>query len=289
MRLRNLAGILMAAALPAQSPETVAVKSGSVSRQVRLPGELHPFLRVELRARVNGYVESVEVDRGSAVKKGQVLIRLSAPELAAQVAEAEARAQAVEAQVAEAEAKALGAQSTFERLKQAAQTPGAIAGNELIVAGKQAEAARAGVKALESAAAAARASVQPLREMQDYLEIKAPGGGAGVRCGRTPQGRIGDLSSASLPRADLPRGNRADSGFARRANPDDGGGAGCGQSAGRSGAGHVSGSGLAVAARASFVVGSAYKCCHYQRTNLRDSCTPGEGRMGRCFEGRCFG
>jgi|SRR5688572_10807659 len=174
MRLRNFAILAGSSLLLAQAPETVIVKSAAVSRQLRLPGELLPYLKVELRARVSGYVESVEVDRGSVVKKGQTLVRLSAPELAAQVAEAEARTLAVEAQRAEAEAKALGAQSTFERLKQAALTPGVIAGNELVVAEKQAEAMRATVKALEAAAAAARSSVAPLKQMQSYLEVTAP-------------------------------------------------------------------------------------------------------------------
>ena len=174
MRPRNSASLVVSSLLLAQAPETVTVKSAPVARHLRLPGELLPYLRVELRARVSGYVESVEVDRGSAVRKGQTLVRLSAPELAAQVAEAEARTLAVEAQRAEAEAKSFGAQSTFERLKQASQTPGVVAGNELVVAEKQADAARATVKALEAAAAAARSSIAPLKQMQSYLEVTAP-------------------------------------------------------------------------------------------------------------------
>ena len=86
---------------------------------------------MELRARVNGYVERVLVDRGSFVKKGQVLAELTAPEMQAQVAEATSRAQSAASQRTEAQARLAAAQSTYDRLKAASETPGAIAGNEL--------------------------------------------------------------------------------------------------------------------------------------------------------------
>jgi membrane fusion protein, multidrug efflux system len=72
---------------------------------------------VNLNARVQGFVESIAVDRGSWVKRGQLLGKLRAPELRAQRVEAEAKLQAVRAQETEAEAKTLAAQSTYDRLK----------------------------------------------------------------------------------------------------------------------------------------------------------------------------
>ena len=110
-----------------------------------LPGEFVPYQAVDVRAKVAGFVERVEVDRGSLVKEGQLLATLVAPELLAQRKEAEARVQAVRSSRAEAEAKLLSAQSTWERLKAASATPGAIAGNELMVAEKvRGSGARAG-------------------------------------------------------------------------------------------------------------------------------------------------
>lgn len=62
---------LLPTALLAQTPvECVRVVSKSVDRQVRLPGELNPYLSVPIYARVAGFVDRVEVDRGSVVKKG---------------------------------------------------------------------------------------------------------------------------------------------------------------------------------------------------------------------------
>src|SRR5262249_42842599 len=118
----------MASTAVAQSPEMTPVVSKPVSRTVPLPGEIQPFLNVALRARVSGYVERVLVDRGSVVKEGDLLVELSAPEMKAQIAEAEAKVQAAQAELAQAEAQLAADQSTFERMKKANETPGAIAG-----------------------------------------------------------------------------------------------------------------------------------------------------------------
>src|SRR6267142_1092536 len=138
---------LLSTPLLAQTPvECVRVISKSVERQVRLPGELLPYLSVPIHAKVAGFVDRVEVDRGSVVKKGQVLATLVAPEMETQIAEAQSKAQAVELQRAEAVAKLSSAKSTYDRLKAASATPGVVAGNDLIVAEKNVEAAQALVK-----------------------------------------------------------------------------------------------------------------------------------------------
>jgi membrane fusion protein, multidrug efflux system len=158
----------------AQAPEMVAVASKPVSRTVILPGEIQPFLNVALRARVSGYVDRVLVDRGSVVKEGELLVELSAPEMKAQIAEAESKAQAAEAELAQAEAQLAASQSTFDRMKKAAETPGAIASNELILAEKQVEAAKAVINSRKQARQAAQASVRSFKSLEDYLKITAP-------------------------------------------------------------------------------------------------------------------
>jgi RND family efflux transporter MFP subunit len=154
--------------------ETARVTTSTALRKVKLPGEFLPYESVAISARVNGYVDRVDVDRGSAVRKGQLLARLSAPEMAAQLAEAEAKVQAIEAQRAEAEAKMVSAQSTYERLKAASATPGAVAGNELVIAEKAVTAARAVVGSLEKSRAAAEAGATAVRDLANYLNVKAP-------------------------------------------------------------------------------------------------------------------
>jgi membrane fusion protein, multidrug efflux system len=161
-----------------QNVETVRVVSQKVERKLTLPGEMASYLAVNLYARVNGFVDRVNVDRGSIVKEGQPLITIVAPELTAQVAEAESKILAIESQRAEAEAKLIATQSTYERTKAASATPGAVAANEVIVAEKSVEAARSAVQALESSAKAAQASAQSLKDLAGYLNVTAPFEGA---------------------------------------------------------------------------------------------------------------
>src|SRR5262245_61069089 len=130
-------GVLTAVALTgpvaAQNIETVKVVAQKVDRNIRLPGEFTAFQRVSVYARVASFVESVHVDRGSVVKPGQLLVTLTAPELVAQMAESEARAQAVMLQLAEADAKLVAARTTADMLKSASKTEGAVSQSEIIL------------------------------------------------------------------------------------------------------------------------------------------------------------
>ena len=148
---------VLAALARGQTVELVPVVSKQVSRMAGLPGEFLPFLSVSLHAKVTGYVERILVDRGSVVKEGQLLAELSAPEMAARIAESESKVQALEADRLQAESQVAAAQSTFDRLKKAAETPGAIAGNELIQSEQQVEAAKSSVRSREQAKRAAEA------------------------------------------------------------------------------------------------------------------------------------
>jgi len=152
----------------------VKIESRSLSRTVPLTAELTPFLQTDIEARVPGYVEKVLVDRGSKVRRGQLLIALSAPEMSSQTSASEATLNQAEADIAQAKAAAAAAASTYERLLEAAKTPGAVAGNELIQAQKQNEAAEAVVQAREASAKAASSQLHSTQEMQAYLRVTAP-------------------------------------------------------------------------------------------------------------------
>src|SRR5712692_10579012 len=88
-----------------QTTDLVPVIAKPVSRTIELPGEFQPFLTVSVHAKVRGYVERVLVDRGSVVKQGQLLAELTAPEMKAQIAEAESRVHAAESDRLQAEAQ----------------------------------------------------------------------------------------------------------------------------------------------------------------------------------------
>jgi RND family efflux transporter MFP subunit len=161
----------------AQAPgalETAKVAAATAERTVSLPGELQSFESVGVVARVAGYLETITVDRGSEVRRGQVLATLVAPEVAAQVAEAEARVAAAVAQKTEAEADVASARNTFERLTAANQTAGAVAGLELRRAEESLKAGAARVDSAERAVEAARASRDAVKALEGFLRVTAP-------------------------------------------------------------------------------------------------------------------
>jgi RND family efflux transporter MFP subunit len=152
----------------------VAVRSQVVERQISLPGELVAFQDVLLHPRVQGFVQAISVDRGSIVKKGQLLIKMIAPELDAQRSEADAKVQGAQAQRIEAEARLAADEATYQRLKNASVTPGVVAGNDLDVAQRVAEADRARVDSWKKNEQAAADAAKAIQQMDAYLQVVAP-------------------------------------------------------------------------------------------------------------------
>ncbi len=187
---------------PAPTVMVASVVSQEVNKELRLPGELHAYQNVAIYPKVQGFVESITVDRGSVVKQGQLLIRMSAPELASHTNEAEARVsaarqqrlemesrvQSVREQRAEAAAKLATDQGTYRRLKAASSTPGVVAENDVDIARGVVEGDQARIRALEENEKAARSVVQSqtenekatrqaansVRDIEAYLRISAP-------------------------------------------------------------------------------------------------------------------
>lgn len=180
------------------SLETTKVVTQALKKVITIPGDLTPFQAVNLNARVSGFVESVAVDRGSFVKRGQALARIAAPELRAQHAEADAKLQGVRAQEAEAEAKTVAAQSTYDRLKAASTTPGVVAGHDLEMAERSVEAARAHVNALKGSGGAAAAALKAVSEMEAYLQLVAPFDGVITERNVHPGSLVGPSTGALL-------------------------------------------------------------------------------------------
>jgi membrane fusion protein, multidrug efflux system len=165
-----------AASTPAGEREVpvVSVVSRAFERTLTLPGDLTAFQDVAIHARVQGFLQSIPVDRGSVVRRGALLARIDAPELRAQLSEAEAKVQTAEAQLIEAQAALTSERSTFERLKKASATPGVVAGNDVDVAQQKAEVAGARVNAAAKHVEAVRQAARSVRDVEGYLQITAP-------------------------------------------------------------------------------------------------------------------
>src|ERR1700720_2722118 len=82
-----------------QTVEVVPVASQKLATVFTLPGQLIPFQTVDIYPKVTGFLDTIRVDRGSHVHKGELIIRLSAPELVAQRAQAESALRAAQSQL----------------------------------------------------------------------------------------------------------------------------------------------------------------------------------------------
>lgn len=141
------------------------------------------------------------MDRGSHVKSGELLVQLSAPELQAQRSEAEANLQSAQAHLAVAQAKLMADQSTYEHLSTAAKTPGVVAGNDLLGAQQTTAADRAQVEAAQHSVLAAQEASRSVRQLELYLEIRAPFDGVVTERNLHPGALVGPSSgqTGALP------------------------------------------------------------------------------------------
>jgi len=163
------------AASSAPQRVTVAkVESQTLETNLALPAQITPYEAVDVYPKVTGFVEKISVDRGSRVHAGEVIIQLSAPELAAQRAQAEAALQNADAQRIAAEAKFAADNGTYLHLVEAAKTPGVVAANDLLVAQQSAAADHAQVEAAAKSVQAARDHLRAVTQLESYLEIRAP-------------------------------------------------------------------------------------------------------------------
>src|SRR6202030_1862053 len=111
----------------AQTVEVVPVASQKLSTVFTLPAQLVPFQTVDIYPKVTGFLDVIRVDRGSRVRKGELIIRLSAPELVAQRAQAESAVRTAQSQLTTVQAKLNSDKGTYLHMASGAQTPGVVA------------------------------------------------------------------------------------------------------------------------------------------------------------------
>lgn len=72
--------------------------------ELTLPGQTEPFATARIFARATGYIAERRIDLGARVRKGDVLLRIAAPDLDQQLVQAEAQLGQLEAQLLRAKA-----------------------------------------------------------------------------------------------------------------------------------------------------------------------------------------
>jgi len=211
----------------ALSVPATRIISQVLAREDVFPAELLAYQDVAVYPKVPGFIKWIGVDRGSVVKKGQLMVLMEAPKLHEQKKEAEAKVKAAERQLLEEQSKLSAARddlaqakahldaddSTYQRIKTAAKIPGVIAENEVVVLGKTVDGDRAAVAAKESIVKAVQADCLALEERKraaeraansfsdiaDYLKITAPFDGYVTERNMHTGSFVGPLGKGAYP------------------------------------------------------------------------------------------
>jgi membrane fusion protein, multidrug efflux system len=173
---------------------TVPVEYKKLETTLNLPAQLVPYEQVDIYPKVTGFVQTVTVDRGSPVRRGQLLVRLTAPEIVSQRSQAEAAVRAAESQLATARAKLASDNGTYLHMVAAAKTPGVLAENDVAVADQTVSADKSTVGAAEQNVSAARDALSSVSQMESYLNITAPFDGVVTTRNLHPGALVGPAS-----------------------------------------------------------------------------------------------
>ncbi|MGB6546433.1 MAG: efflux RND transporter periplasmic adaptor subunit [Candidatus Acidiferrales bacterium] len=176
---------------PANAPKAavVMVQRRDLSDTLEIASEFLPFQEIDVYAKVSGYIQKLDVDWGTHVKRGQLLAVLEIPELQQQLLQDEADVRHSEQDVARAHEEMTSAESaydvshlTYTRLEDVDKSrPGLVAQEEVDEAHGKDIQGNAGVSAAkdslagsQQALAAAQAMLEKDRVMFGYARITAP-------------------------------------------------------------------------------------------------------------------
>ena len=177
----------------ASAAETVAAVAHAERRTVgntlTIAGEFKPFQDVDVHAKVAGYIKAIHVDVGDHVRAGQTLAVLEIPELAAELAGADASVRRskeeirrAEGDLARSQSAHAAAHSAYARLKQAAEArAGLVAQQEIddsqakdLESEAQVSGSSAALSAAQQQLQVAEANQKQYAALSDYSRIVAP-------------------------------------------------------------------------------------------------------------------
>jgi membrane fusion protein (multidrug efflux system) len=167
-----------AAAPPAQSYPVFKITPKSATLNSDYPATLQGQQNIEIRPKIDGYIDHIYVDEGSVVRKGQLLFRLSAPQYAQEVNNTKAAISSAEADVAAAELQVNKTRPLVDKD---------------IISHYELESAQYTLKTRKAALAQARAGLANAKTNLGYTTITSPVNGV---VGTIPY-RLGSLITAT--------------------------------------------------------------------------------------------
>ncbi|MFD2033393.1 efflux RND transporter periplasmic adaptor subunit [Belliella marina] len=154
--------------------ETYHIQQSDLQGSISLPGELKPFESVAIYPKTSGYVQNVKVDRGSKVKKGDIIAQIEAPEILAELAAAKSKVLQAESEAMSSGARLSTTKDQYERIQKTSNTPGTVSASELLRLENLLKEEGANAESAKSALEAIKYQLQAAQQMANYLTIRAP-------------------------------------------------------------------------------------------------------------------
>ncbi len=180
LALAALAAALVYSSHGAQAATPIEVRvtrptRGDILRYVTLPGTVRANQQITLYAKTAGYLHAIAVDKGDAVKSGELIAEIEAPELLSERIRYKAELNKTKAEMAKAKADADIAALEFDRLSKAQKQS-----SDLVVA-QSVDNARARLEVAKAAGGVARANdevakanLERIETLLGYTKITAP-------------------------------------------------------------------------------------------------------------------
>ncbi len=153
---------------------------GEVYRFINLPGEVRPLYEVTLFAKVDGYLETLRVDKGDSVKAGDLIAHIDVPESRANLIKYKAELDLAQAEFQQTSETAMKNAAYITADSEVGKTRLTIAGGKLAVA---------------------KANVQYTEAMLKYARVTAPFDGIITKRYVDPGAYIPVPNAASTPEA----------------------------------------------------------------------------------------
>jgi membrane fusion protein, multidrug efflux system len=143
--------------------QVLTLEPQNITINTDYPATIEGRQNVEIRPKVDGYIEAIYVDEGATVKKGQLLFRISNPEYTEAVRNAEAA-------IGSADAAVATAQLEVEKVKPLVEKE--------IVSQYQLKSAKLDLKSKKAAFVQAKANLANARANLNYCKILSPANGS---------------------------------------------------------------------------------------------------------------
>ncbi|HTD98437.1 MAG TPA: efflux RND transporter periplasmic adaptor subunit [Mucilaginibacter sp.] len=160
------------------SYKVLALKPRSATLNTDYPASIQGLQNIEIRTKVDGFVEKIYVDEGSIVKKGQLLFKINAPQYQQEVRTAEAGIKTAEADVSSANLQVNKVKPLVEKD---------------IISHYELESAQLTLQSKQAALAQAKAALENARVNLGYTTITSPVNGV---IGSLPY-KLGSLVTSS--------------------------------------------------------------------------------------------